>query len=182
MMTRQPTLLTDRLVLRPFQISDALMVQRLAGDRAVAATTLRIPHPYPDGFAEQWIRPQREEFEKGKSAIFAVEVAATSQLCGAIGLAINIEDRSGELGYWIGVPFWNRGYCTEAARAIVHFGFTELHLHRIHASHFVANPASGRVLAKIGMRREGQLREHVLKWGDFLDVVVYGILKSEWRG
>ncbi len=156
-------------------------IRRLAGDRAVAATTLRIPHPYPDGFAEDWIRPQSDEFEKGKSAIFAIEIAAAAELCGAIGLAVNIEDRHAELGYWIGVPFWNRGYCTEAALTVLGFGFEDLRLHRIHAAHFVSNPASGRVLAKLGMKREGQLREHILKWGDFLDVVVYGILRSEWE-
>jgi len=180
-MTRQLTLVTDRLVLRPFRMADAPLIQRLAGDRAVAATTLRIPHPYPDGFAEDWIRPQAEEFEKGKSAIFAIEIASRAELCGAIGLAVNIEDRHAELGYWIGVPFWNCGYCTEAARAVLAFGFETLRLHRIHAAHFVSNPASGRVLSKLGMKQEGQLREHILKWGDFLDVVVYGILRSEWE-
>lgn len=181
MITRQPTVVTNRLVLRPFRMIDAPLVHKLAGDRAVAATTLRIPHPYPEGFAEDWIRPQAEEFEKGKSAIFAIEIEADQQLCGAIGLAVNREDRHAELGYWIGVPYWNRGYCTEAARETLRFAFEQLHLHRVHAAHFVGNLASGRVLSKLGMKCEGQLRQHVLKWGDFLDVVVYGILKSEWE-
>jgi RimJ/RimL family protein N-acetyltransferase len=138
------------------------------------------PHPYPEGFAEDWIRPQADEFEKGKSAIFAVQIAADAQLCGAIGLAVNPEDRHAELGYWIGVPYWNCGYCTEAARETLRFAFEELQLHRVHAAHFVGNDASGRVLSKIGMKCEGLLRQHVLKWGDFLDIIVYGILRSEW--
>ena len=86
----------------------------------------------------------------------------------------------GELGYWLGVPFWNQGYCTEAALAVVQYGFEVLRLHRIYASHMIRNPASGRIMQKIGMTYEGCQRQHVQKWGVFEDLATYGILQSEY--
>jgi RimJ/RimL family protein N-acetyltransferase len=86
-----------------------------------------------------------------------------------------------EIGYWLGAPFWGRGYCTEGARAVVAYGFAVLGLHRIHAMHFTRNAASGRVLEKLGMRFEGCRREHVRKWDAFEDVALYGILAPDWR-
>jgi RimJ/RimL family protein N-acetyltransferase len=86
-----------------------------------------------------------------------------------------------ELGYWIGVPYWGCGYATEAARAMIQYGFDVLKLNRIQASHFANNPQSGRVLRKIGMQHEGCLRQHYLKWGEYVDSKVYGILRSEYK-
>jgi RimJ/RimL family protein N-acetyltransferase len=94
-------------------------------------------------------------------------------------LEIEPAHRRAELGYWIGVPHWSRGYATEAARAALHYGFETLQLERIFASHFRHNPASGRVLKKLGMRHEGCLRAHILKWGEFVDLEAYGLLRSE---
>jgi [ribosomal protein S5]-alanine N-acetyltransferase len=85
------------------------------------------------------------------------------------------------LGYWIGKPYWGRGFCTEAARAVLRYAFTELGLNRVHAYHFHHNPASGRVLQKIGMTHEGLLRQHVKKWGQFIDNELYSILRSEFE-
>jgi [ribosomal protein S5]-alanine N-acetyltransferase len=84
------------------------------------------------------------------------------------------------MGYWIGVPYWGRGYCTEAAGALLAHAFGPLGLHRVHATHLTRNPASGRVMQKLGMRHEGRMREHFLKWGVFEDVERYGILDREW--
>ena len=94
---------------------------------------------------------------------------------------IEPDHRHAELGYWIGVPFWKSGYATEAARAVVNHGFNTLGLHRIFATHFRDNLASARVLTKIGMRHEGCQRAHILKWGEFLDVEMYGMLASDPR-
>lgn len=161
-------------------MSDADDVQRLAGDRAVADTTLNIPHPYEDGRAEKWISNHADWFDCGEQAVFAITLQAGGSLIGAIGLRLRREDAKAELGYWIGREFWNQGYCTEAAEAIVRFGFEQLDLHRIYAHHFSRNPASGRVMQKLGMTHEGHLREHVRKWDDFEDLELYGLLKSEW--
>jgi len=175
----RPTLETQRLILRPFTLSDAPRVQLLAGDRNVARTTKNIPHPYEDGMAEAWIGLHQERFEEGKEVVFAINLKESGELIGAIGLVLNLSQEIAELGYWVGKPYWGRGYCTEAARAVLHFAFTELRLNRVHAHHLTHNPASGRVMQKIGMRHEGHLRQHVKKWGEFFDVETYGILRPE---
>ena len=84
-----------------------------------------------------------------------------------------------ELGYWVGKPFWNQGIATEAARSIIHFGFSELGLNRISAQHFVRNPSSGKVMLKLGMAHEGTLRQAVTKWGKYEDLHAYGLLRDE---
>jgi ribosomal-protein-alanine N-acetyltransferase len=98
---------------------------------------------------------------------------------GAVGLILAPAHDRAELGYWIGAPYWGRGYATEASRAVVRWGFEGLGLRRIHASHFPRNPASGRVLEKLGMRHEGTLRQHVKKWDEYLDLESYGLLADE---
>jgi len=178
---RYPTLYTERLVLRAFTLGDAPEVRRLAGEWEVARTLLSVPHPYGEGVAEEWISGHRSELERGEGVHFGVVVRERGELCGACGLMINANDANAELGYWIGVPYWGRGYATEAAREVVRYGFEELRLHRVHAAHFGSNPASGRVLAKIGMSHEGTRREHHRKYGDYEDRVEYGLLAGEWR-
>lgn len=177
---KQPTLTTARLTLRPFAAADARDVQRLAGAREVADTTLNIPHPYLDGMAEAWIGMHAAAWERGELATFAVTEASLG-LVGAVSLRIVRKHRRAELGYWIAVPYWGRGYATEAAAATIAFGFEQLDLNRIHASHLTRNPASGRVMVKAGMRLEGCHRAHFIKWDRFEDLAVYGMLRDEWR-
>lgn len=177
----QPTIETDRLILRPFSLADAVDVYRLAGERDIAATTQNIPHPYPEDLASHWIETHAGDFARGIAAHFAIALRPSDRLCGAIGLVLDTDNNCGELGYWIGKPYWRRGYCTEAALAVVKFGFEVLQLHRIHSSHFAANVASGRVMQKIGMSCEGCLRQHVRKWGTFEDIVLYGIVREDWQ-
>ena len=176
---RRPTLETERLVLRPFELGDAPRVKLLAGDREIAATTARIPHPYEAGMAEAWIGTHQEDFEKGTAVNFAITLKGTSELVGAIGLIVNRDHENAEMGYWIGKSYWNQGYCTEAARAVLQYAFGEQRLHRVFAHHFSHNIASGRVMQKLGMRHEGRRRQHVKKWGQFIDSEMYGILRNE---
>ena len=178
---QQPLLETTRLVLRPFELADAPAVQQLAGAREIADTTLRIPHPYPDGAAAEWITTHGPAWERGAGVSYAITLRGSTTLIGAIGLEIARRSSWGELGYWVAVSSWNRGYCSEAARMILDFAFNELHLHRIQARHLTRNPASGRVLQKIGMRLEGVHREAVCKWDRFEDLAVYGILETDRR-
>jgi ribosomal-protein-alanine N-acetyltransferase len=175
-----PRLTTARLVLRQFALSDAAEVQRLAGDRAIADTTLEIPHPYEDGMAEQWIATHAPKFEAGEQVALAITLADTGRLVGAVGLAVQARFDRAEIGYWVGKPYWGRGYCTEASRAVVDWGFTELKLNRIFATHFKGNPASGRVMQKLGMTAEGLLRQHIKKWDRYEDLAIYGLVRSEW--
>lgn len=178
---RQPTLPAERLELRPFVLEDAQRVRSLAGEFEVADTTLTIPHPYPDGAAEEWIGTHRPAWQAGRRAIFAITEGDV--VIGAIELhGIDGGQGRAELGFWVGLPFWNKGYCSEAARTIVGFAFRDLGLHRVQARHFVRNPASGRVLQKIGMREEGLFRGAEKRWGKYEDIVVYGVGAEELPG
>jgi ribosomal-protein-alanine N-acetyltransferase len=172
----QPSLQTARLLLRPFCLQDVEDLVRLAGDRHVAATTLRIPHPYREQDAVDFISSCQPDFEQGLGARFAITVR--DELCGAVGPHVERAHKHAELGYWIGVPQWGLGYATEAAAAVIRYGFGTLDLHRIHASVLAGNPASARVWLKVGMRLEGRLRGHVRKWEKFYDLECYGILRS----
>jgi [ribosomal protein S5]-alanine N-acetyltransferase len=175
----QPLLLTKRLLLRPFMLSDAADVARLAADFAIADTTLNIPHPYEEGMAKQWILESKLKFESKEVANYAITCKSNKELIGSIGLEINLRFDRAELGYWIGRPFWNKGYCTEAGHAMLAYGFKDLKLNRIQAFHFTRNPVSGKVMEKLYMVREGVLRQHVKKWDIYEDVVIYGIVKQD---
>jgi RimJ/RimL family protein N-acetyltransferase len=180
-MRLQPTLETERLLLRPFRTADAPSVEELAGDRDVASTTRLIPHPYPRGLAEQWISTLPEKYQKQELVNFAITLKVDGAVIGSIGLILSPPDDHAELGYWVGKPYWNNGYCTEAAYAILTYAFRTLKLHRVFAKFMTRNPASGRVMEKLGMQQEGVFRQHRKKWGIYEDMIVCGVLKSEFR-
>ena len=177
-----PTLVTERLSLRPFVAADALMVEDLAGDRAIADTTLNIPHPYPEGAGALWIATHSQAFDNGEGITLAVcKSNETDRIIGAVGIGIDPPHARGELGYWIAVAEWGNGYATEASRALIGFAFGTLGLHRIQARHFMRNPSSGRVMQKLGMKFEGINREAFRKGSSFEDTALYAILEKEWR-
>lgn len=178
--SNQPTLYTERLMLRPFSLADAPAVQQLAGDWQVAASTLSIPHPYEVEVAVEWIRSHPGQYAAGTEVIFAIALPDHT-LIGSIGLGIVKEFHLAELGYWIGVPYWRQGYCTEAATAVLDYGFKHLGLNRIQSTHFSENSASGRVMQKIGMCKEGYRPQHTWRWGGYRDIVLYGILRQNWE-
>lgn len=179
----QPSLETARLVLRPYTLDDAPTVAKLAGRREIADTTISIPHPYSEQQARDWITRNIEGRSQVKEVVFAVVTRENNQLVGAVGLRdIDHEHSQAELGFWIGVDWWRRGYATEAAQALLQFGFETLRLNRIYAHHMLKNPASGMVMEKIGMKLEGVLRERVRKWDVFEDVAILAVIKKEWPG
>jgi len=139
---------TKRILLRPFELSDGPRVKKLAGNKAIADTTLNIPHPYQDGMAEEWILTHQSKFQAGELVSFAIILKSIQELIGAIGLTVNKRFNRAQLGYWIAKEYWNQGYCTEASKTMLGYGFHELDLHRITASYIIRNPASGKVMEK----------------------------------
>ena len=180
-MEKQPVLKTERLNLRPFRLDDAPVVTVLAGERDIAFNTLNIPHPYEVGMAEEWIGAHQEMYQRGEQLNYAIERKSDRRLVGAVGLMLDPKHNRAELGYWVGKPYWGQGYCTEAAAELLRYGFEVLELNRIQASHYSRNFASGKVMDKLGMKYEGCLRSHIYKWGEYLDIVYRGILKSEYE-
>ncbi|MEX2173855.1 MAG: GNAT family N-acetyltransferase [Pirellulaceae bacterium] len=176
----QPTLTTGRLILRPLALGDAPRVEQLAGEKDIASTTRLIPHPYPAGMAEQWIGTLPELYQRAEMINWGVALV-DGLFLGTIRLTLNPVDNHAEMGYWVGKPYWNNGYCTEAARAVVGYGFDKLDLERIYANYMARNPASGRVLTKLGMIQEGLLRRHRRKFGRYEDLIVCGVTRGEWQ-
>ncbi|MFZ0806627.1 MAG: GNAT family protein [Candidatus Sulfotelmatobacter sp.] len=172
-----PTLQTNRLTLRPYRESDIPELLPLIGTREVAATTLRIAHPYTEQDARGFLELARDP----EKMWLAITLRTDGRQIGGIGLRLDPTHHNAEIGYWLGVPYWGQGYATEAASEMLRYGFEDLKLHRIHASHFKHNPASGHILTKLGMRHEGCQREHLRKWDEFVDSELFGILRREWE-
>ena len=176
-----PTLETGRLRLRPFALADADNVHRLVSAAEVAATAISIPHPYPEEAAASWIATHAPNAAAGGSFAWAVTDRVDGTLYGAIELHVTPAHRRGEIGYWAGVPYWNRGITSEAAIHVVEHAFSMLGLHRIQATCRPGNRGSSRVMEKAGLTFEGTLRGHVLNHGVFEDSVIYGLIRPEWE-
>ncbi|MEO5917700.1 MAG: GNAT family N-acetyltransferase [Luteolibacter sp.] len=173
-----PTLSAEKIILAPFSMADAPLVQLYVSDPEIARVTQHIPSPYPNGLAEKWISSHLLAFLEQRNVVFSIR-SKEGELHGAINLHLDVKNKLGTLGYWMGLPFWNKGYCTDAARRLMRYGFEELLLNKIHARHLAANPASGRVMQKSGMTQEGFLRQHVIKDGAPMDIVEYGVFRDE---
>ncbi len=181
-MNPQPVIETARLRLRPYVPEDAPTLMALAGAREIADTTISVPHPFDDAAARDWIATHSDLWTRGAGAGYALAERADGTLVGSIVLRdVDREHRQAELSFWVGVPFWGRGYAHEAVEAVVDLAFGTLDLNRLYAHHMVRNPASGRVLEKAGFRREGLLRQRVRKWGVYEDVVLLALLRADQR-
>lgn len=187
----QPILKTERLLLRPFVMADAPALRRIMNNEAVASTMRSMVLPYTEEMARQWLSTQDEIWNTQAAAVYGIcwnppesdgqapQDRSNPLLIGGIGVEICREDDKGEIGFWIEQSHWGKGVATEAASALMKFGFQKLRLNKIVAYHMVRNPASGRVMEKLGMRKEGVFRDHVKKSGQYEDSVAYGILASD---
>ena len=143
---------------------------------------LHLPHPYEEGMAEEWITGLRPAFEAGTRAAFAVTLREGGTLVGTVSLFIVDErDTAGLLGFWIVLPYWGKGYATEAVAEVVHYGFEERGLLHVRANHFGSNPASGRVLRKVGMVHVGTRHGYYEKWREVEDRIEYSLGVDDWR-
>ncbi len=175
---RRP-LRSERLILRPPVEGDAHAIYRACRDPEVARWTSSIPIPYTIDHARDFIAFCAEHADT--HANYAVVVPATGTLVGMVGLIINHRHAHAELGYWVAREHWNRGYATEACRTILDYAFHELGLERVFAGYYAANEASWRVQRKLGFRREGVQRSHLLRMGRRHDLVLCAILRDEWH-
>ena len=173
---------TKRLVLREFVTDDWPAVLAYQRDPRY----LRF-YPWTDrteaevrGFVQMFIDQQGER--PRRKFQFAITAPDGGQLMGNCGIRRKPEnDWEADIGYELAPEYWGRGYATEAALAVVDFGFRELELHRISSWCIADNAASGRVLERVGLRLEGRLREHEYFKGRWWDTLFYGLLESEWR-
>ena len=149
-----PVLLTERLVLRPPHEDDIPEMVQLAGNRKVVEMLERMPHPYGEDDARGFIRAVAE----GRAGTaYVITLADSGAFVGGAGLnAREVGTRALDLGYWIGEPYWGKGYATEAAHAMIDLAFRATEVERLHASCRVLNGASRRVIHKCGFQYVGQ--------------------------
>ena len=176
-----PHLHTPRLLLRPMQMRDAADMFEYSKDPQVAQHVLWDAHQSIHQ-TRAYLRYVLRQYKLGAPSSMCIVEKASGKVIGTIGFMwIQPENRSCEVGYSLSRAHWNRGYMTEALEALLEFGFQDLHMNRIEAQHEVDNPASGRVMAKVGMRQEGILRSRLFNKGRYVDVALYAILKQDYE-
>ncbi len=176
------TLFTERLILRPFSEVDGPLLIDIVNDKNIANTMISIPHPYTLEYFQEWLKKIKLEIKNSKAVHYAITQRSDGKLIGSTELRdIDPEHLQAELSLWIGQNWWNNGYAAEAARAVIELGFRNLGLNRIYAHHMIRNKSCEGLFKKIGMSREGILRQRVIKWGVFEDVGLYAIIKSDFE-
>ncbi len=143
-----PVLETERLTLRAPRLHDAKAVARLVNDRRIAENTVRIPHPYAVDDAEEFIAACNAR--DGEATFVVMHAGQPIGMCAVEPCATDAE-----IGYWLGVPYWGKGYATEAVRAVIDHAFEALGHPELQAGARVSNPASRRVLEKCGFQWTG---------------------------
>jgi [ribosomal protein S5]-alanine N-acetyltransferase len=178
-MFQRTELRTERLLLRPWRLRDIDDAYAYASDEEWARYLWNTPWPYERRHAEEFVgRAVADTWET--QAQFAIEFE--HRVIGGIRLYLTnppINSVAG-LGYNVGRPYWNRGFVTEAAMAMLNYGFGA-GLHKVSATADSRNVGSIRVMEKLGMIREGVLRRHRFSHGEYVDEVHYGLLTSEWQ-
>ena len=176
-----PTLETPRLRLRKLSMRDAQDIFDYSQDPQVARYVLWEAQTSLSE-ARSYIRFMLRKYRLGEPASWGIEWKETGRIIGTIGFMwIQRDNAAAEVGYSLSRAYWNRGIMTEALAEILRYGFRSLNLNRIEAQHETENPASGAVMRKCGMQREGILRQRLLNKGRFVDVELYAILRRDFQ-
>lgn len=170
----RPMLFTDRLVLRRPHANDAAAIVAIVGDRDVARRLARVPHPYGPADAAFFL----DHVAPGEW-VWAITLRGDDRLIGVVGLTPGADTDTAELGYWLSPACWGKGIVTEAARAVVAHGFTTLGLGGLTSGHFADNPASGRVLEKLGFVVTGRAMRPCLAAGTTVPVTEMHLRPAE---
>lgn len=176
-----PQITTNRLTLRKVQADDIPFLIKYANNKAISGNILNVPHPYGEEDAIFWINFVLQGFKNKERFVFAIISRENNEFVGAIGLHLGGKHDTAEMGYWIGEPFWSQGIMTEAVKAVLKFGFEELGLNKIYATHFTDNMASGKVMVNNGMVKEGELKDHYKVDDIYKSVIQYRLLKQEYE-
>ena len=178
--TYMPELNTPRLRLRRLTMRDAEDIFRYSRDAEVARHVLWDPHRTL-GDSRAYLRYMLRRYRNHEPASWGIEYAATGRIIGTIGFMwIQSDNNAAEVGYSLARSFWNHGVMTEALKAVIAHGFGSMNLNRIEAQHETTNPASGAVMRKCGMVREGTLRQRLYNKGRYVDVELYAILRRDY--
>jgi len=171
---------TERLVLRKLETRDRARLVQLANNWRVVKNLGTMPYPYTEAMADEWIGKQATFWTSGKSRPLAITL--DGELIGGIGVGTKPDrgDEEWELGYWLGEPYWNRGYASEAAIAVRDDAFETVGLQQILAGHYADNHASGRVLTKLGFRYYAEAQRHSLARGTNVRCLEMVLPRTRW--
>lgn len=176
--SRGLSLQTDRLTLRFPTEADISDIVRLANNPVIAENLATMPHPYGGGDAQKWVMQAGLGGRKSEFAIF--ERAGEGRFLGAAGFG-NREDEMTEIGYWIGEPYWERGFATEATRAVIDFAFETTPHNRLHGVCRVTNEGSRRVLIRCGFQYQRSGMTHCNAVGGPVPVDRYLLERTTWE-
>ena len=171
---------TERLILRRLELGDAQDIFDYGRDPEVARHVLWDAYTSVSE-ARGYIRAMQRHYRAGEPASWGIELKATGRIVGTIGYMWHQEENASvEVGYSLARALWNQGIMTEALSAVIAYSFDTLHLNRVEAQHELTNPASGEVMKKCGMLREGTLRQRLRNKGRYVDVALYAILRDDY--
>lgn len=179
-MEKSPILYTERLLLELPSILDIPKIVKYLNNPKITDNVLNMPFPYFEKDAVFWLNMANKGWETKTAFIFGIYLQSTKEFIGGVGLTLNTEHNHAELGYWLSESFWNKGYISEAVKAVIMYGFETLELNKIYATHLINNPASGKVMIKNGMKKEGQLISHYKKEENYHTIDQYGITRSDY--
>lgn len=173
-------ILGEKVRLRVARSTDAEQAYKLVKNEAVLST-IAWDGPADEAEMRETYRRWQREVKSGQSHNLTIESADKAVLIGSIGLRFPRHPLQADIGYWLGEPFWNGGYMTEAVRLICYFAFQHLNVLRAYATVFAGNAGSRRVLEKNGFSLDGTLRRHIDKGGKWLDGWFFSLLRDEWQ-
>jgi len=165
---------TERLLLRRPTLADVKAIARLANDRRIAINTRRLPHPYSQDHAIEFVRATARD---NRDTVFLIE--ADRSPIGMVGIDWREPDAP-ELGYWLGVAHWGQGFATEAARAVIDFTFEEFDVEQLIAGARVSNPSSRKILEKCGFQWSGVELHRFAALGSSTPVDCFRLSRSVW--
>lgn len=176
-----PMLETKRLILRKMEMNDATrMFDYLCSDHRVMDNLIKGPHKTISETINR-VTEITKQYESVKFCYWGIVLKESGELVGTIDLYNIDEDTENcEVGYDLGFNWWNQGYGTEALYAVVEFAFRIMNIHKISATHGIDNPASGKIMSKVGMEREGIIRHMTRKNNKYKDCAIYGILQQDY--
>lgn len=176
-----PKIETERLILSELKAEDVAAIVQYAGNKKISDYTSHIPFPYEEKDAVFWINQAHQGYRNGSHLTLGLHLKPDNEFVGGMGLTIDQRFKRAELGYWIAEEQWNKGYTSEAAKALIDYAFKEMDLHKITSSYMRMNPASGKVMEKCGMHKEGEQKDQILKNGVYHDLILYGLTKDQYE-
>ncbi|MFI5151670.1 MAG: GNAT family N-acetyltransferase [Bacteroidia bacterium] len=176
-----PELHTSRLILRKIQAEDIPSLLKYCNDKIISDQIKNIPYPYQEADAIFRMNFILQGFKNRERFVFVISRKDNPELIGEIGLHLDKVNENAQFGYWIAAPFRGQKIAAEAVSALLKFGFEELKLHKIYATHYPDNLASAKVLLNNNLIKEAEMKDHYKVGNEFRTVIQYRLTNAEYR-